>query len=226
MTHEKKWVFTELVKDADNIEQLVSYAVYKTFKDERAQSVRKSGGTEAEIEHALVEYHEQCLKSPKQLEVFRTTAREILNSYVLNVNKDLTDKLLAEFLKQLNEKDREIKKINEQFKGAQDKALKKLIAGAKEYSKKLDEPTGKIAVTKKWLWTFVKFLFSGVPKFIATSVSIAILVAIITFISGDANNIVRNGLIKLVDLVAPAASTSSEQTQNHSKPLTSTGKNG
>ncbi|WP_416503626.1 hypothetical protein [Escherichia coli] len=57
----KKWIFTELVKEPNNIEQLLSYAVYKGFKDEIARNARAAGKKEYEIEAELAAYHDQVM---------------------------------------------------------------------------------------------------------------------------------------------------------------------
>lgn len=132
----KKWVFTELVKDPNNIEQLISYAIYKGFKDEKAQSLRKENKSEAEIEDELVKYHDHCLTSPKQLDVFREKASQIVVGYVAAANSGLQARADAEFAKFEAEKKKDIAALEKKAKDAEKAALKKLMSGAEQFSKK------------------------------------------------------------------------------------------
>lgn len=207
-----KWVFTELVKDPDNLQQLLSYAIYKKFKDEIARTARHSGKNEARIEEELVHYHDQCLSSQQTLDMFREKAADILAGYTTDVNSRLQSSLVHNFNKQHKAKENEIKVLKKKLENAESIALKKFAEGANDYAKKITKPKGLLWV-RYHLWNFIKFLFSGVPKFIATTVSMGFLVAVVTFANGDANAVVRTALTKLVDLVAPAKPNDSPATQ-------------
>lgn len=211
MSLHKKWVFTELVKDPNNLEQLLSYAIYKGFKDEIARNARSEDKSATEIEQELTHYHNQCLVSQQQLEVFRTKAKSTLESYVSIVSKQLQANLEDAFKKQHAEKEKDIKKLEKQLKEAEKTALKKFSNGALEYSKKINTPTG-WGWCKAQLWRLCLFLFSGVPKLIATAFSLGILFAIVAAFSNDATTAVRTGLFKAVDIVAPSKPNTPETT--------------
>ncbi|MGY6029865.1 hypothetical protein [Phytobacter sp. AG2a] len=222
MSQEKKWVFTELVKNPDNLQQLLSYAIYKRFKDEIARTSRNGGKSEEDIEKDLNNYHEQCLNSPQTLNTFREKASATLEGYVNDVISQLRTSLSAELAKQDEENKKIINKLQGDIKAAERTAFKSFTEGAKRHAKKVEEPKG-VEWWKDKAWIFIKFLFSGLPKFVATTVSMGFLVAVVTFASGDANNLVRTGLTKMVDLIAPAKTQTTESTQtgdsqNHMDP--------
>lgn len=204
MPQEKKWVFTELVKDPNNLEQLLAYAIYKQFKDEIAKNARKNGMTDVQIEAELTHYHNQCLDSQQTMEMFRNKAKDTLDGYVSYVGNQLKASLSSSLNKLEEDKNKEIKKLEAKVKSAERAALKDLTNGAKEYAKKAIKPTHTEWAIGK-VWVFIKFLFSGVPKFVATTLSMGFLVAVVTLVNGDAKNMVRAALTELVDLVAPPA---------------------
>uniref|UniRef100_A0A7M2QMJ9 Uncharacterized protein n=1 Tax=feces metagenome TaxID=1861841 RepID=A0A7M2QMJ9_9ZZZZ len=207
----KKWVFTELVKDPNNIEQLISYAIYKGFKDEKARSLRKENKSEAEIEDELVKYHDHCLSSPKQLDVFRDKAAQIVGGYVAAANSGLQTRVDAEFAKFEADKKKEIAALEKKVKEAEKAALKRLMAGADQYSKQIKKPVGILEISKAWAWALIKFLFSGVPKLFATAFSIGLLFSLYGLINGDAVTGLRKGLYKTIDLTVPGEKVTSEQ---------------
>lgn len=207
----KKWVFTELVKDPNNIEQLLSYAVYKGFKDEIARNARAAGKNEHEIEAELATYHDQCLKSPKQLQVFKRSAQEILDGYVTGVNNELQARLEAIFAQQENIYQNQIKALNKEKDEANKNAIKQLVKGAEKYSKQIKKPQGFLECTQVYGIATLKFLFSGVPKLFATAFSIGLLFAIWGLINGDAVTGLRKGLYKIVDITVPGEKVNTTQ---------------
>ncbi|EGT4354616.1 hypothetical protein ACM917_003961 [Cronobacter sakazakii] len=200
----KKWVFTELVKDPNNIEQLISYAIYKGFKDEIARNARAAGKTEPEIETELMAYHDQCLQSPKQLEVFRKSAKDTLDGYITRVNGELESRLNTIFAQQEADYQKQIKALEKDKKAAEKTALKQLLAGAEKYSKQVTKPVGAVEHIQKYGKAFLKFMFSGVPKLFATAFSVSLMFAIYGWASGDGTSAVRTGLMKWIDMTFPA----------------------
>lgn len=216
----KKWVFTELVKDPNNIEQLISYAIYKGFKDEIARNARAAGKTEPEIETELMAYHDQCLQSPRQLEVFRKSAKDTLDGYIDRVNGELTTRLNSIFAQQEADYQKQIRALEKDKKVAEKAALKQLLAGAQQYSKEVTKPVGPVEHIRKYCWAFLKFMFSGVPKLFATAFSVSLMFAVYGWVSGDGTSAVRTGLQKWIDMTFPAKegkNASSETTNNVSQ---------
>lgn len=200
----KKWVFTELVKDPNNIEQLISYAIYKGFKDEIARNARAAEKTEPEIETELMAYHDQCLQSPRQLEVFRKSAKDTLDGYIARVNGELESRLNTIFAQQEADYQRQIKALEKDKKAAEKTALKQLLAGAEKYSKQVTKPVGAVEHLQKYCKAFLKFMFSGVPKLFATAFSVSLMFAVYGWASGDGTSAVRTGLQKWIDMTFPA----------------------
>ncbi|WP_258140121.1 hypothetical protein [Escherichia coli] len=200
----KKWIFTELVKDPNNIEQLLSYAVYKGFKDEIARNARAAGKKEYEIEAELAAYHDQCLKSSRQLQVFKSIAQEILDGYVSGVNNELQTRLEKIFEQQIKALQKEKDKANKN-------AIKQLVKGAEKYSKQIKKPVGFWECAQVYVIAILKFLFSGVPKLFATAFSIGLLFAIWGLFNGDAVTGLRKGLYKMVDIIVPGEKVNTTQ---------------
>ena len=207
----KKWIFTELVKDPNNIEQLLSYAVYKGFKDEIARNARAAGKKEYEIEAELAAYHDQCLKSPRQLQVFKRSAQEILDGYVSGVNNELQTRLETIFEQQENIYQNQIKALQKEKDEANKKAIKQLVKGAEKYSKQIKKPVGFWECAQVYGIAILKFLFSGVPKLFATAFSIGLLFAIWGLFNGDAVTGLRKGLYKMVDITVPGEKVNTTQ---------------
>lgn len=218
----KKWVFTELVEDPDNIEQLLSYAVYKSFKDDVARNARAVGKSEDEIDAELEAYHDQCLTSPKQLQVFRKSAQEILDGYVSNVNNALQVRLENVFSKQEAEYQKKIKALEKKVNEADRSALKQLMQGADKYSKQIKKPVGFWEHLAVYGLAVIKFLFSGVPKLFATAFSIGFLFIIWGTFNGDAIMGLRQGLYKIVDITVPGGKV--DHTPNEVSSITPNGK--
>ncbi|HDT5519387.1 TPA: hypothetical protein QHK07_004575 [Klebsiella aerogenes] len=218
----KKWVFTELVKDPNNIEQLLAYAVYKSFKDELARTAREAGAAENEIELKLSAYHDQCLTSSRQLQVFRTSAQQTLDGYVAVVNQQLQDGLEAAFAKQEAKYQKKIKSLEKEIEETERKALKKLVEGADKYSKQIKKPVGFWEHLAVYGLAIIKFLFSGVPKLFATAFSIGFLFIIWGMSNGDAIMGLRQGLYKMVDITVPGGKV--DHTPNEASSITPSNK--
>lgn len=221
----KEWVFTKLVQDPNNIEQLLSYAVYKGFKDEIAQTARNANKTELQIEAELTQYHDQCLQSEKQLAVFKSDAKAILTGYTERVNNVLFERFSKALNKHLDEKNKTIEDLNKKLKSAEKTALKNLMEGAEEYRKKINKPTG-LGIVKAYSWAFIKYLFSGVPKLIATAFSLGLMFAIYASFTGDGTTALRKGLYKTVDTFVPAKAASNESKEADNKSNGASGENG
>lgn len=200
---QKQWVFTELVKDPNNIEQLISYTIYKGFKNEIADNARKMGKTEDEINEELAKYHNYCISSQKQLDVFRDKAKNTLDAYIFTANHNMTKRFNAEIIKIKNHYDKELELAQKKLKIAEKKALNKLSKGAVLYSQKIKEPEHLWDKILDLLWRLMKFLFSGVPKLFATAFSGGLMFTIYTAFDEDATTGLRKGLYKIVDMTVP-----------------------
>jgi hypothetical protein len=206
-----KWVFTELVKNPNNIEQLISYAIYKGFKDEKARNLRKEKKTDEQINAELVKYHDHCLSSQKQLDVFRDKAKAIVDGYVTAANSSLQLRFDAALATFEDEKKKDIAKLEKKVADAERTALKALMAGADKYSKQVKKPVGIVENFTFYSLAILKFMFSGVPKLFATAFSIGLLFTLWGFINGDAITGLRGGLYKMVDIAVPGKKITQDQ---------------
>ncbi|KTR91409.1 hypothetical protein [Pantoea dispersa] len=70
---QKKYVFRELVQDRTDALQLISYAIYKSHKDERAIHFRATVGEE-NVDIELQKWHDSIVDDPQWLDNYRNRA--------------------------------------------------------------------------------------------------------------------------------------------------------
>lgn len=90
---QKKYVFRELVQNRTDALQLISYAIYKSHKDERAMYFRDTYG-DALVSTKLQEWHDSIVSDSQWLDTFRKKAslliKEIENLAVQNAMPDIS----------------------------------------------------------------------------------------------------------------------------------------
>jgi len=74
---QKKYVFSELVQKRTDAPQLISYAIYKSHKVERAEFYHKEFG-EALVPVKLQEWHDSIVSDPQWLDTYRTKADQLI----------------------------------------------------------------------------------------------------------------------------------------------------
>lgn len=74
---QKKYVFRELVQNRTDVPQLISYAIYKSHKDERAVFFRDTFG-EALVPEKLQEWHDSVVNDPQWLDNYRSRADQLI----------------------------------------------------------------------------------------------------------------------------------------------------
>ncbi|MBT0726001.1 hypothetical protein HGT73_01160 [Rosenbergiella australiborealis] len=89
---QKKYVFRELVKNRTDAPQLISYAIYKSHKDERAEFFHANFG-EALVPKKLQEWHDSVANDFQWLDTYRSKAdlliKEIEIQAVQNAMPDI-----------------------------------------------------------------------------------------------------------------------------------------
>ncbi|CAM3614904.1 hypothetical protein [Rahnella victoriana] len=74
---QKKYVFRELVQNRTDAPQLISYAIYKSHKDERAVFFHDTFG-EALVPGKLQEWHDNVVSDPQWLDTYRSKADQLI----------------------------------------------------------------------------------------------------------------------------------------------------
>lgn len=175
--HNRKWVFTELVKDANNPSQLIAYAIYKADKDDMANSMRAGHKTESEIQAALDTFHNSVASTPRLLESYRQKSETVITSLVLNIASDTEAKL-----------QKQIDKIKVENTAALAKEGKKAVD---EYHKKIKQTT---ALNKTKFERLSEFTISGFSGVWATIliISIVYIISMATATENDRNRVTDN----------------------------------
>ncbi len=156
--HNKKWVFSELVKDSNDLSQLIAYTIYKADKNDLACSLRLNAKSEAEIQVKLDDYHDSVATTPRLLQSYQNRAEGLMQTVV----NDIANKAKLQAAEQ-------IEQIKEQHK----KELKKEGAKAVEaYHKKIKQNH---VETQTWLGKLRDFTISGFSGVWATILLIMIV---------------------------------------------------
>ncbi|EXU74355.1 hypothetical protein [Erwinia mallotivora] len=87
MSQPKKWVFTELVQDSDEPEQLIAYAMYKADKDDLARQCSARLLSDSDIVNKLTSFHENIAYSDRRLQDYRDKAKRAVNQLVDSVSE-------------------------------------------------------------------------------------------------------------------------------------------
>ncbi|WP_052238118.1 hypothetical protein [Pectobacterium brasiliense] len=174
----KRWVFSELVKDPNDPEQLIAYAMYKGDKDELAVKSRQERGlSEAQIEKELQQFHDHIVISPGRLQSYRDKAQAMVDELTTRVSNRV-DLSYADRIKKLE----------------QDIWLK-WGERASDYSDHLQKP-GFGKKVGRWL-------VSGVPGLLATVVTTVIIVGGFALLSDEPTAVARKGIDKALDTMLP-----------------------
>lgn len=83
----KRWVFSCLVQDKEDPQQLIAYAIYKSHKEERAQRNKKAGMTDDEIRADLARWHDEIALDQRILKTYKTKAFDIISAVIEGANQ-------------------------------------------------------------------------------------------------------------------------------------------
>lgn len=174
MVHNRKWVFTELVRDANDPSQLIAYAIYKADKDDMANSMRVDHKTELEIQAALDAFHDSVASTPRLLANYRQKSETVITSLVVNIANDTEAKL-----------NKQIDKIKAENASALAKEGKKAV---EEYHKKIKQSTASKQTKLGWLGEFTISGFSGVWATLLV-ISLVYIISMATATDNDRNRV-------------------------------------
>lgn len=183
---EKKWVFTELVKEENDALGLIAYAHYKQDKHETAVSLRKEGMNEEEIKQKLEDFHHQVATIPQRQENYKQKALKTIAdtvTVILSPQRNKLEKLEVGLNQQKLQLEQEKKEmdvfIKKQVKEKIEKAEKEI---RKKELKRLDKASRAVVLPKGWV-RFCCWLLSGIPGLIATIIISVLFFGCIAYFS-------------------------------------------
>lgn len=174
MAHIKKWVFSELVKDSNDLSQLIAYAIYKADKDELANNMRSDAKAEQEIQDKLDDFHDSVASTPRLLQNYQTRAETLMRSVVSDIASKAKDQATQQI---------------ESIKAEHIKALRKESTKAvDEYHKKIKQNVATTQTKLEWLRDFTVSGFSGVWATIVL-IGVVWLISMATASENDRNQV-------------------------------------
>lgn len=93
---QKKWAFTELVKNPDNTEELIAYAMYKADKDALANSQKAMKVPELQMQSALQAFHDSVATTPRLLQNYRDRAITMIRTLTDTLSSNVEGKCQAQ----------------------------------------------------------------------------------------------------------------------------------
>lgn len=180
----KQWVFIELVKDDNDLEGLISYAIYKHRKNELAFAEKTKGKSEAEIDSAVRSYHNAVLASKSMQKDFREKAVKIIDVAISNATKAIVDKQKSihdNKMSQLDKKEQELisleKKNEESLRKERHKIRNDELSRIRKAAKTISQ--------ESFGWRLVKWLGSGLSGIIATTLVVIFSLGIMSLSGSD-----------------------------------------
>lgn len=122
--NKKRWVFEALVRDEEDVQGLIAYALYKKSKHELATSLRQQGKSEEEIQKAVGDFHDNVLNSDL-LGTYKDRSSRFINSIYQSIYQKCQSEVLKNYNKIKNDDLRKFIKSAE--KHAKDQLTKKDI---------------------------------------------------------------------------------------------------
>lgn len=199
MTQQKKWVFTELVKDPNNPMQLIAYAMYKADKDDHANQCRNRKMSELQITSELERYHDSIAHSQRKLDDYRDKAQRMIDEIIQRVN----DGVVNLYTKNINELMKAHDKEIYALKQAHEKEIKRTL---KDWNTRAEQFTAHL---KKEPWyshypkAVLKWSISGIPGLLATVFTTVLIVGVVSLFTTNSINTTKNALFKVIDTLLP-----------------------
>lgn len=215
-TQPKLWVFSSLVQDKEDPQQLIAYAIYKSHKEEKAQRLKHQGKSDDEIKAELEKWHDEVALDPRLLENYQEKALSIVDALIEGANqaaeqhfdviaKDKIDALIATHSDAITT-------ISARHQSEVD-ALKNQLAAAHEKARL--EWANKIAqwvpaqhtppAWKRYLIKFAAWLGAGVSGLLGTVITTVLIVGLCSLFvtKEDRAAMINSTLKKGIDMLVP-----------------------
>ena len=188
MCHSKKWMFTELVQNPDDPEQLIAYAMYKADKDDLATQCHVRQVPEEGIVVELASFHDSIAYSERRLQDYRDKAKRTVDQLAGSVS----ERVAAVY-------DQRIAMMANNHQLDLQKQWKIWGENAALYSAHLTRPVWYARAGKNIL----SWLGGGVSGLLATAISTLFIVGILSLFTPSVRDAARDALKGAVDILIP-----------------------
>ncbi|CDH20038.1 hypothetical protein [Xenorhabdus bovienii] len=175
---DKKWVFSQLVKNDSDYQGLLAYVCYKQEKDKLASDLRAKGCDEGEIEQRLIQFHDTSL-TENQLKKFRRQGLEVMRAITTEIDAEFQKKeieLKENHKNEMDEKKKEYeKKLKKEKESAKKNEKSRIIRNIEEY----------IPKEKNWFFRSFLWILNGFQSIVAMILAIFILYGSAIMFSDD-----------------------------------------
>ena len=176
---ERVWLFTELVKDTSDPEQLIAYAIYKANKNDLAKQCRlKTAMSDSEIATELQHFHDQITLSALRQQGYRTKAREMLDELAVGIGA----KLQHSWQQRLQHLEGD------------------LWIQWGDCAKRYSENVRKV----QWHTALIKWIGGGLTGLLATALSTVLVVGVVSLFTSDLRGNARQSLKSVIEVLIPA----------------------
>lgn len=179
---QRRWVFSELVRNATEAEQLLAYALYKVDKDDLVrQGITVRQLSEQQLASERHDFHQQVAHSSRRLNDYRAKARLMVKRLVLRSALDVEAKYQI------------------QIKNLENELWQTWGERAANYSDYLIKPKG----VKRWLLLLLRWLSTGASGLLATTVTTLFIVGALSLFQPQLRGVARESLKGIVDALIP-----------------------
>lgn len=189
-TQPKKWVFTELVKDSNDPEQLIAYAMYKADKDDRANQCRSRRMNADQVNTELESFHDGIAYSDRQLDDYRDKARRAIDQLIVTVGQGVASTYEQRII---------------DLQAAHEAELKKKWVEWGESAAVYSANLTKLHWAKRLVFWILGWISGGVSGLLATVVTTIVLVGIISLTRPGIRDTAREALKNGVDALIPSS---------------------
>ncbi|MBD2819808.1 hypothetical protein ID852_03705 [Xenorhabdus sp. 42] len=175
---DKKWVFSQLVKDDSDYQGLLAYVCYKQEKDKLASDLRAKGCDEGEIEQRLNQFHDTSL-TENQLKTFRQQGLAVMEVITGEIDAQYQKKETELKTKHKNEMDRKKKEYDNKLE------KEKKLAKKNERSRIIKNIEEHIPKEKNWFFRSFLWVLNGFQSIFAMILAIFILYGSAIMFSDD-----------------------------------------
>ncbi|WBU47629.1 hypothetical protein PF050_14130 [Kosakonia pseudosacchari] len=200
---QKKYVFRELVQNRTDVPQLISYAIYKSHKDERAVFFHDEFG-EALVPEKLQEWHDSIVNDPQWLNTYRDKAdlliKELETQAVQNAMPAINFTHQEAINALENDHKKEVDRLMKRALSAESKAHEEWIVTTNAWAANQTKPSW----WKRFSLALLKVIGGSVISVLGGAIATACLVGLLAMVnpslSATANSVAKG----LVDKLLPA----------------------
>lgn len=207
---QKLWVFSSLVQDKEDPQQLIAYAIYKSHKEERAQRNKLNGMTDIQIKADLESWHDDIAQDRRILDTYEDKAFEIISAVIEGANQaaDYRQRQLiatmqtdhqteCDFLRSTHQI--QCQALQQQIEDAEATVKTNWLKHVAQWTKEQNEPIGwrkNVAAVQGWVGSSISGALGAL--FVALLIG-----GIATVLSADTRKAANSALKYVVDIALP-----------------------